>query len=154
MAGREKFVTGRVIEQSARPDKIVYRLTRKGRRELERWLGQPFVRQSGYRDDFFLKLLAASRLGEDELRETLRIQREAYLGKLSSLGELRSCHHESPLVSLLIQAALLHAEANLRLVELAENQVSELVASSQPSAARRSEEAEEATRSATATANG
>jgi len=128
---RDGLVTRRHVTQVRRPDKTVYRLTPEGKRELERWLAAPFVRQSGYRDDFFLKLLAASRLGGMELARVLAVQREAYLGELASLGELRALHREKPLVGLLIEAAVLHTEANLRIVERAEASGSELVAAAQ-----------------------
>jgi DNA-binding PadR family transcriptional regulator len=119
---RDGLVRKRAVAQSARPDKLVYRLTKAGRAELRRWLKTPFVRQGGYRDDFFLKLLAASRLGRQQLVTVLRVQREAYLGELASLTELRSSHRGEPLVELLIEAAILHTEANLRVVELAEKE--------------------------------
>ena len=96
------------------------RLTAAGRKELEQWLSAPFVRRGGYRDDFFLKLFAASLLGRDALGEVTRVQREAYLGELKSLAELRTEHAQDPLVRLLVEAARLHTEANLRVVELAE----------------------------------
>src|SRR5712691_3522802 len=117
---RDGLVTRREIEQTRRPDKYVYRLTKAGRAELERWLEAPFVRQGGYRDDFFLKLLAASRLGREQLETVLRVQREAYLGELASLAELRQQHRREPPVEVMIEAAILHTEANLRVVELAE----------------------------------
>src|SRR5919202_807812 len=60
---RDGLVTRQSVRQEDRPDKVVYQLTEQGRGELERWLSSPLVRQGGYRDDFFLKLLAASRLG-------------------------------------------------------------------------------------------
>jgi DNA-binding PadR family transcriptional regulator len=72
---RDGFVTRRTVAQPDRPDKLIYRLTKAGRQELESWLEHPFVRQSGYRDDFFLKLFAASRLGPGRLRSVLRTQR-------------------------------------------------------------------------------
>jgi hypothetical protein len=46
------------------------------------------------------------------------VQREAYLGELASLAELRQQYRAEPLVRLLIEAAILHTEANLRVVEL------------------------------------
>jgi DNA-binding PadR family transcriptional regulator len=118
---RDGLVTRREVTQSERPDKQVYRLTTPGRVELERWLETPYVRQGGYRDDFFLKLFSASRLGADALATTLRIQRQAYLNELASLTELRRSHRDEPVVALLLEAAILHTEANLRIVELAEN---------------------------------
>ncbi len=126
---RDELVTKRVVAQSDRPDKNVYRLTEAGRAELENWLATPFVRQGGYRDDFFLKLFAAARLGESELKDVIRVQRQAYLGELSALAELRLDHRDEPLVRLLIEAASKHAEANLQVVELAEAAAGELVAS-------------------------
>ena len=117
---RDGLVTKKAVVQSRRPDKVIYRLTRAGRKELEEWLATPFVRQSGYRDDFFLKLFAASRLGAEHLARVVRVQREAYLGELAALSRLRVHHEQDALVGLLIEAAILHTEANLRVVELAE----------------------------------
>jgi DNA-binding PadR family transcriptional regulator len=117
---RDGLVTRRDVSQADRPNKAVYRLTKRGRAELDQWLAAPFVRQSGYRDDFFLKLFAAARLGPERLAQVTRIQREAYLSELAALAELRTRHGERPLVRLLIEAAVLHTEANLRVVELAE----------------------------------
>ena len=128
---RDGLVTRRHVAQATRPDKTVYRLTAAGERELERWLEAPFIRQSGYRDDFFLKLLAASRLGGDELTRVLGVQREAYLGELGSLADLQARHGHKPLVRLLIEAAVRHTEANLRMVEDAQAARSELVAAAE-----------------------
>jgi len=118
---RDGLVTRRSVTQHERPDKQMYRLTKPGRLEVDKWLETPYVRQGGYRDDFFLKLFSASRLGSDALAMTLRVQRQAYLNELASLAELRRHHRHEPVVALLIEAAILHTEANLRVVELAEN---------------------------------
>jgi DNA-binding PadR family transcriptional regulator len=128
---RDRLVTKRHVSQSDRPDKSVYRLTRAGRSELDAWLERPFVRQGGYRDDFFLKLLAASRLGEESLRDMLRVQRQAFLSELRALAELRATKPVSPLVGLLIEAATFHTESNLKVVEIAERDAAELVAAAQ-----------------------
>ncbi|HEV8653796.1 MAG TPA: PadR family transcriptional regulator [Actinomycetes bacterium] len=123
---REGQVTRTVVSQRVRPDKNVYSMTEEGREALESWLEQPFVRQGGYRDDFFLKLFVAAELGPEALHRVARIQRESYLVELASLGRLRLAHREEPLVSLLIEAALLHTEANLRVVELADDRAERL----------------------------
>jgi DNA-binding PadR family transcriptional regulator len=142
---RDGLVTRRSVRQSVRPDKIVYRLTKAGEAELDRWLATPFVRQGGYRDDFFLKLFAAARVGPDRLRQVVRVQREAYLGELAALSELRARHRGEPLVQLLIEAATLHTEANLRVAELADKKRRDLA---QPLPAERAEVATRAQRSA------
>jgi len=137
---RDGLVTRRHVTQASRPDKTVYRLTAEGARELARWLEAPFVRQSGYRDDFFLKLLAASRLGGEQLTRVLAVQREAYLGELASLAELKAQYRDKPLVGLLIEAAVRHTEANLRIVEDAEAAGAKLVAAVQAASPAASDE--------------
>ena len=139
---RDGLVTRQTVAQSNRPDRIDYRLTDAGRAELERWLQTPFVRSGGYRDDFFLKLLAASKLGKAELDGVLRVQREAYINELAALGEIRQRHSHEPLVALLIEAASLHTAANLRIVDEAERTADDLVRGARTAAAR-AEAAEE-----------
>ena len=126
---RDGLVSRSDVPQESRPDKTVYRLTTGGRAELELWLRSPFVRQGGYRDDFVLKLFAASRLGGGWLAEVAGVQREAYLGELKTLAELQRRFAGEPLVRLLVEAAVLHTEANLRIVELVEARSAELVRS-------------------------
>jgi DNA-binding PadR family transcriptional regulator len=132
---RDQLVKKRVVPQRDRPDRVVYRLTPAGRGELDRWLETPFVRRA-YRDDLFLKLFAASRLGRDRLDTFLRLQREAFLAELAALAELRRRHRDEPLISLLIEAATLHTKADLRLVDRAEAVAPTLA----PSAAANEEE--------------
>lgn len=124
---RDGLATRHEVPQTDRPDKYLYRLTGAGRAELDEWLAAPFVRQGGYRDDFFLKLLAASRLGGDRLADVLKVQREAYLGELAALAELRDEHAGEPLVALLIDAAVRHTRANLEIVEQAQRDLPALV---------------------------
>jgi DNA-binding PadR family transcriptional regulator len=124
---RDGLVNGSRVAQEDRPDKIVYRLTLAGRVELDGWLAEPVVRQGGYRDDFFLKLVAAARLGPDRLDQVIAVQREAYMAELHALGVLEQAHHGDALVNLLIRAAVLHTEASLEVVELASRRADQLV---------------------------
>ena len=50
--------------QPIKPDRLVHHLTPAGRQELDRWLAAPTPRARGYRDDFFLKLMAAVHSGD------------------------------------------------------------------------------------------
>jgi PadR family transcriptional regulator, regulatory protein AphA len=52
----EDFVTKTVERQSGKPDRHVYELTKKGRRELRRWLGESGVAPKVQRNEFLLKL--------------------------------------------------------------------------------------------------
>lgn len=125
---RDGLVTKRVVAQTDRPDRVVYRLTPAGKHELADWLETPFVRPA-YRDELFLKLFGASRLGREAVQRLISVQRRAYLAELAALGKLRKQHRADPLVSLLIEAAILHTRADLRVIETAETKVETLAAS-------------------------
>jgi DNA-binding PadR family transcriptional regulator len=103
-----------------KPDRVVHHLTPAGRAELDRWLSEPSARLRGYRDDFFLKLMAAIRAGDPEtLDGVLRRQRAHLLRELHSLAEARR-QAPSAVVELLITAAELHIRADLGVVDAAE----------------------------------
>lgn len=123
---RDGLVGGTRVEQDARPDKVRYELTAAGRAELDSWIETPWVRQSGYRDELFLKLFAATRLGREALRTVVTDQRQVYLAELAALGELRRANQDDALVTLLVDAALLHTQADLSVVERAEDRLAEL----------------------------
>jgi DNA-binding PadR family transcriptional regulator len=123
---RDGLVTRRAVPQRDRPDRIDYRLTAGGQRELDAWLGRPFIRQGGYRDELFLKIFAAAELGAGRLEDISRVQRQAYMSELAALGGLRMHHRSDPLVALLIEAAILHTEANLRVLDAADERADQL----------------------------
>jgi DNA-binding PadR family transcriptional regulator len=126
---RDGLVSRKTLPQTGRPDRVVHRLTKPGREELDRWLHEPYVRQAGYRDDFFLKLFVASRRGIEPLKDILRVQREFCLSELAALAKQRRTYKEDPLITLLIEAAILHTKASLKVVEAADARAAELVSS-------------------------
>jgi DNA-binding PadR family transcriptional regulator len=106
--------------QPIKPDRLVHHLTPAGRAELGRWLASPSERTRGYRDDFFLKLMAAVHTGDGAaVTGVLTRQRAHLLRELRGLADARALD-SSPVVGLLITAAELHARADLQLVEAAE----------------------------------
>ncbi len=118
---RDGFVTSERVANDVRPDRRVFALTDAGRQELGRWLKQPAERTTGYRDELFFKLLVASRAGADTVVEVVSRQRAYQLGQLRTLTELRRDHNDQPLIQLLIDAARLHNEADLGLLDLADD---------------------------------
>jgi DNA-binding PadR family transcriptional regulator len=118
--GRDGLIESERQPQPVKPDRVVHHLTPAGRAELDRWLSEPSPRLRGYRDDFFLKLMAAVQVGDPEtLDDVLRGQRAHLLRELHSLGEARR-HTPSAVVELLITAAELHIRADLGVVDAAE----------------------------------
>jgi DNA-binding PadR family transcriptional regulator len=123
--GRDGLIESERQQQSLKPDRVVHRLTRAGRTELERWLDEPSVRARGYRDDFFLKLMAAVQSGDPAtLAGVLSRQRAHLLRELRGLADATTRVEPSAVVSLLITAAELHVRADLGVVDAAEKALS------------------------------
>ena len=58
---RDGLIESQRQPQQVKPDRVIHRLTPAGRAELDRWLAEPAIPARGYRDDFFLKIMAAVR---------------------------------------------------------------------------------------------
>ena len=110
---RDQLIESERQPQPVKPDRVVHHLTPAGRAELDRWLSEPSARLRGYRDDFFLKLMAAVQAGDPEtLDGVLRRQRAHLLRELHSLAEARR-QARPAVVELLITAAESHIRADL-----------------------------------------
>ena len=125
---RDGLIESERQAQAVKPDRLVHRLTPAGQEELGRWLAEPSPRTRGYRDDFFLKVMAAAQMGDAAaLRQVLSRQRAYLLRELRSLADARTQlapgippAGPSPVVDLLLTAAELHARADLGVVDAAE----------------------------------
>jgi DNA-binding PadR family transcriptional regulator len=125
---RDGLIESERQPQPVKPDRVVHHLTPAGRAELDRWLSEPSTRLRGYRDDFFLKLMAAVQASEpDTLDGVLRRQRAHLLRELHSLAEARR-QAPSAVIELLITAAELHLRADLGVVDAAEKNLEPVLA--------------------------
>jgi len=124
---RDGLAIAEVVPQLHRPDRTVYRITDAGRVQLATWLAAPSARSRGYRDDFFLKLVAAARQDRAALNDVIGAQRQWHLQELRSLAEARRSANNDVVTGLLVEAASMHTEADLRLLDLAEERMEELL---------------------------
>lgn len=128
---RDQLVEAETVPQPRRPDRTVYHITAAGQAELRSWLAAPVTRNHGYRDDFFLKLIASARQGPDQLSALIRAQRQQDLQELRSLADAANVASAEPLTKLLLDAAILHTRANLQLIDLTEHRADALLARAQ-----------------------
>jgi DNA-binding PadR family transcriptional regulator len=118
---RDELVTSHRVTQSVKPDRVVYEITDAGRTELTSWLATPTPRTAGFRDDFFLKVMAAARGGDpDTVRAVITGQRAFLLRELRNLETLRRRPDVDRVAGLLIAAATQHVNADLAFLDLAE----------------------------------
>lgn len=118
---RDGLIKSERQPQPIKPDRVVHHLTPAGHAELDRWLSEPSQRIRGYRDDFFLKVMAAVQSGSPAtLADVLSRQRTHLLKEMRSLADARTLTAPSAIVSLLITAAELHVRADIGVVDAAE----------------------------------
>lgn len=124
---RDGLATTEIVPQAQHPDRTVFRISAAGRVELDSWLATPAGRSRGYRDDFFLKLMAAAHRDRATLDTVLRAQRTRHLQELRSIAELRATVPGDVISGLLLHAAALHTQADLALLDEAEERAAELL---------------------------
>ncbi|MCB8815455.1 PadR family transcriptional regulator [Desulfosporosinus shakirovi] len=117
---KEGLVSGTEEEQSFRPDKKVYDISPQGVRELERWLQEPATKPRALRDELFIKLVFISRENPELALQLLERQTQIYMEQMRELTETKyrlskgGINRENMMTDLLTDAALYHAEADVR----------------------------------------
>lgn len=115
---RDGLVTSTRVEQPVKPDRVVYEITPAGRAELDGWMIAATPRTSGFRDDFFLKMVAAAHTrSADVLTAVLDAQRAYLLQELRNLEHLRRERADDTLVALLLVTAARHVRADLAFLD-------------------------------------
>ena len=118
---RDGLIDSERQPQQVKPDRVIHRLTPAGRAELDRWLAEPAIPARGYRDEFFLKIMAAVRSADPaQLPAVLSQQRAHLLRQLHALAAAHAATSTTAVESLLITAAELHTRADLGVVDAAE----------------------------------
>jgi DNA-binding PadR family transcriptional regulator len=120
---QDGLVEVRLVPQELLPDRKVHALTETGTKELERWLTEDADVQVRLRDDFYLKILAQSAAGVGDPIALIWSQREAFFRALADLAGQRSADTTRPATALLLDAAILRVEADLKWLDLAEQQL-------------------------------
>lgn len=137
---REEMVTSTRVAQEARPDRVVYAITETGLAELSAWMAEPSPRTAGFRDDFFLKVVAAARTNDVAVIEAVVARQRAFLlRELRNLQELRSEPDLDVTVRLLLSAAARHVEADLAFLDDALETLTAYAAQAGKSSARGSD---------------
>jgi DNA-binding PadR family transcriptional regulator len=116
---RDGLVRGTDVPDDTR-QKRVYELTDAGRDALEEWLEAPTAGPR-LRDEFFMKLVLAREAGVADPRLLIERQRREYLQALRDLAAVAP--NGNHVASLLLEGAALHLEADLKWLDLCEQQL-------------------------------
>jgi DNA-binding PadR family transcriptional regulator len=126
---KESLVTHDRQTQDKRPDRKIYSITRKGRKELDEWLSSPVNRVRALRDEFFIKLVFMDKDNPAPVMNLIEKQKALYLKQMNKLTlqkvELKKKPKakDSLTTELLMDAGLFHAEADIKWLTLCEAKI-------------------------------
>jgi DNA-binding PadR family transcriptional regulator len=130
----EAGLVGCKVEEGDGPDRKVYRLTKAGLLELHEWYLTPEIRDYRLGDSFYIKLALGLLGGPVPVESILKKQRRKLFQELHAANEIRrgaGTPSASPWL-LLLENAIAHLEADLRLIDECEARLDELKAYKPP----------------------
>ncbi|HEY5270583.1 MAG TPA: helix-turn-helix transcriptional regulator [Anaerolineales bacterium] len=109
------------------PSRRVYAVTGSGRVALTEWFAQG-VTPDHQRDEFFVKLMTALVSGEGKLDRIIQTQRAHLFQEMHAVTSLRDSYnpHTEMAQILLLDKAVMHLEADLRWLDMAEMRLEEV----------------------------
>lgn len=122
---RDGLVSHEVVAGTSAPARKVYALTRGGRAELASWLDEPAPGPVRLRDELALKMLVGARVGGEDPPSLIAAQREESLRALAEVQRALAAPDLERATSLLLEAAALRLDADLRWLDVCEQRWSE-----------------------------
>lgn len=126
---KEDLVTYDRQSQEKRPDRKIYSITPKGRRELAEWLSTPVNKIRALRDEFFIKLLFMDKTDPQPVLNLIEKQKALYLTQMNKLTQQKVAlkkkakSRDSLMTELLMDAGLFHAEADIKWLAMCESKI-------------------------------
>ncbi len=108
------YATSRLVEQSSRPDKQVYRISARGEESFRAWLEEPVEERPDGRSTFLLKIFFGSHMSRETLVAHIERKREwaeAYLDEFRAIEEQIRDEESSYFGYVTLRWGLAHAEA-------------------------------------------
>lgn len=119
----EGLVTSEVVEQELLPDRRIYRVTEEGRAELKRWTSEAADGPIRIRDEMVTKVLTAISSDATQPLDLIWAQRRNHLQAIAQLRDRKNDAEMTPATRLVLEGAILRAEADLRWLDLVEEQL-------------------------------
>jgi len=122
--------TRRGVRQTRRPDKQVYRITKRGEAELDAWLNDPETERAAAKNPFLLKLFLGEFMSREAVVAHIQKARDEAAAELAELEQIRpDTSGAHPYDGLVLEWGLVRARAFIRWADRA---VREIDAKAQP----------------------
>ena len=121
----DALVSSHRVSQDLLPDRRVFTITEDGRQELKRWTAEASEGPIRIRDEMFAKVLTAMLVDRGDPSGLLWEQRRSHLQSIAELRQRKSDPDLHPATRLVLEGAILRAEADLRWLDLCEEKLRE-----------------------------
>ena len=114
-------------DQQGGPEKLIYTITDKGKKELSSWLNDPVISKHG-RDEFYLKVMISLATGEADPYKLIYNQRISLYRELHTAQERREKTNPDKELAhiLLLERTIMHMEADLHWLDMIESRLDEI----------------------------
>jgi DNA-binding PadR family transcriptional regulator len=119
----ERLVTSELVEQELLPDRRMYAITEEGRTELKRWTSEATNGPIRIRDEMVTKVLTALNTDVERATDLVWAQRRNHLQAIAQLRDRKNDEGITPATKLVLEGAILRAEADLRWLDLVEERI-------------------------------
>lgn len=115
----EKEIVKETVSQENRPDKQVYEITDKGRKELQEWLATPVIMRQ-IRDEFYLKMMFLPQVEKEAAERFIDEQMEFIEEQLEEFNKIKNTNIENrnKFMGVLIEASIMHFQADVQWLKL------------------------------------
>jgi DNA-binding PadR family transcriptional regulator len=121
----EGLVSSEVVEQELLPDRRMYSITEEGAFQLKVWTAEPSDGPIRIRDEMVAKVLTAMVADSANPLDLIWAQRRNHLQAIAQLRDRKNDSEMSPATKLVLEGAILRAEADLRWLDLVEERIRE-----------------------------
>jgi PadR family transcriptional regulator, regulatory protein AphA len=90
------YATTRRVAQDSRPDKQVYRITKRGEEAFRKWLEEPVEERPGARSPFLLKIFFGQQMSREALIAHVERKRDWALQYLAEFREIEDRIRDDP----------------------------------------------------------
>jgi DNA-binding PadR family transcriptional regulator len=113
--------------QGDEPSRRIYAITSQGHQILEEWFSSGVIPEH-QRDEFFVKLMTALVSGKANITQMIQIQRVTLFQELHAATAMRDSYNPRTEMAqiLLLDKAIMHLEADLRWLDIAEMRLDEV----------------------------
>lgn len=116
---KEKEIVKKEVSQKNKPDKLVYKITDKGKSNLRKWLSEPVVMRQT-KDEFYLKMMFLTEAKKEDAKKYIDEQMDIIKKQLNEFNKIKNTNenNRNKFISVLLEASIMHFQVDIQWLNL------------------------------------